>query len=83
MSFSKTVKEEIIRKNLHKKESVLTAEEAWNSLLVVAADKVFDGEQKGTLESGKNADFLVVDQDDDNFENAKIKAVYLKGEKIK
>ena len=73
----------ITSSKLHKKESVLTAEEAWNSLFVVAADKVFDGEQKGTLESGKNADFLVVDQDDDNFENAKIKAVYLKGEKIK
>ena len=68
---------------LHKKESVLTVEEAWNSLLLVAADKVFDSEQKGSLESGKNADFLVVDFDGTNFANAKIKDVYLKGEKIK
>ena len=68
---------------LHKKESVLTVEEAWDSLLLVAADKVFDGEQKGSLESGKNADFLVVDFDGTNFANAKIQDVYLKGEKIK
>ena len=69
--------------SLHKKESVLTTEEAWNSLIMMAADKAFDGEQKGSLESGKNADFLVVDFDGSDFASAKIKNVYLKGEKIK
>ena len=29
--------------SLHKKESVLTTEEAWNSLIMMAADKAFDG----------------------------------------
>ena len=61
----------------------MTVDEAVDVMIITASNKVFDGEQKGTLESGKNADFLVIDSSGSNFEDAKIDSVYKNGEKIK
>jgi len=59
---------------------------SFDELLKVAflslSNKVFDGEQKGSLESGKLANFLVIDSKEENLSDLKIKEIYLKGEKI-
>ena len=81
--FFENLKMLMTKSKLHKKSRVLTVDEAVDVMIITASNKVFDGEQKGTLESGKNADFLVIDSTGSNFEDAKIDSVYKNGEKIK
>lgn len=55
----------------------------FESLILKAAFYSFDAEQKSSLESGKRADFLVLDKNiNDNIENVKILEIYKNGENI-
>lgn len=66
--------------------TVISKNVSFDELLKVAfqssSNKVFDGEQKGSLESGKLANFLVIDSKEENLSDLKIEEIYLKGEKI-
>ncbi len=69
-------------------EEALSREEALRSISIWAAKSLFEEEQKGSLEIGKNADFVIMDIDLmqaslDEIYQAKPIAVYLQGKKIK
>ena len=81
--FFENLKMLMTKSKLHKKASILTVQEALDSMIITASNKAFDGEQKGTFETGKTADFLVVDSVGELFDDAKIISVYKQGEKIK
>ena len=67
--------------------NALTREEALRGVTIWAAQSSFEEEQKGSIESGKVADFVVLDQDImavevEQLPNLKVQATYLNGEKV-
>ena len=68
-------------------ENALTREEALKGMTIWAAYSNFEEKEKGSLEAGKWADFIITDKDimkvDINeVPNVKILATYLNGEKV-
>lgn len=49
--------------NGFQKENALTREEALRSITIWAARSLFEENRRGSLESGKNADFVILDRD--------------------
>jgi len=68
-------------------QDALTREEALRGMTIWAAFSNFEEKEKGSLEKGKSADFIIM-QDDlmkmpiQNIPNAKVKATYVNGEKV-
>ena len=84
----------VARKNLSGKpgegfqmENALSREEALRGMTFWAAFSQFEENTKGSLETGKNADFVVLDQDimkidPDNIPGLKIESTFVDGEKV-
>jgi predicted amidohydrolase YtcJ len=68
-------------------KDALSREEALRGMTIWAAYSNFEEDEKGSLEKGKSADFIIM-QDDlmkmpiQNVPNAKVKATYVNGEKV-
>ena len=68
-------------------ENALTREEALRGMTIWAAKSVFEEKEKGSLEPGKLADFVILDTDLMHAEasriyNAKVLATYINGIKV-
>ncbi|MFD2289107.1 amidohydrolase family protein [Pedobacter petrophilus] len=68
-------------------ENALTAEEALKGMTIWAAKANFEEQEKGSLEKGKLADFVILDQDllkssPQNILKTKVLKTYLNGEKV-
>ncbi len=69
-------------------ENALTREEALRSITIWAAKANFDDNTSGSLEPGKNADFVILDKDlmtipISEVPNVKVSVIYIKGKEIK
>ncbi len=69
------------------KENALTREEALRSITIWPAKGSFDEKQKGSIEKGKVADFVILDKDlfrenEKGLRNIHVLATYLNGEKV-
>ncbi len=69
-------------------ENALTREETLRGMTIWAAKANFMEKEKGSLEAGKHADFIMLDQDlmklpETEILNTKVLATYLKGIKVK
>jgi predicted amidohydrolase YtcJ len=65
-------------------ENALTREQAIRAMTIWAAKAAFEGEQKGSLEVGKTADFVVLNQDvmtapEDQIPNIKVEQTFVNG----
>lgn len=65
-------------------ENALTREEALRSMTIWAAKSLFEEKEKGSLEPGKRADFVILDRDimkvgENEILNARIEKVYISG----
>ncbi len=68
-------------------DNALTREEALKGTTIWAAYANFEEKQKGSIEAGKVADFVILDQDimtikPDAIRNVKVLSTYLNGEKV-
>ena len=68
-------------------ENALTREEALRGMTIWAAKSVFEEDEKGSLEKGKAADFVMLDIDllkakANEIYNAKIESTYINGEEV-
>ena len=68
-------------------ENAITRKEALQGITIWAAKSAFEEKEKGSLEAGKAADFIIVDTDlitctPENILNSKVVATYLNGEKV-
>jgi predicted amidohydrolase YtcJ len=69
-------------------ENALTREEALRGITIWTAKSSFEEAEKGSIEKGKDADFIIVDTDLMQCEpasmlEAKVLAVYVRGEKVR
>lgn len=84
----------VVRKDLHQypadgfyKEEALSREQALRGMTIWAAYANFEEEEKGSLEVGKWADFIILDKDlmkvdDDQLPMIKVLKTYVNGEKV-
>ncbi|WP_299216447.1 amidohydrolase family protein [uncultured Dokdonia sp.] len=68
-------------------ENALTREETLKGMTIWAAYSNFEEGEKGSIETGKLADFIIMDQDimtvdEDKIPNLEVKATYVGGEKV-
>jgi len=71
----------------YQKENALTREEAMRGMTIWAAKANFEENEKGSLEKGKFADFVILDQDmmkagEKDLPNTKVLKTFLSGEKV-
>jgi len=71
----------------YQKENALTREEAMRGMTIWAAKANFEENEKGSLEKGKFADFVILDQDlmkagEKVLPNTKVLKTFLSGEKV-
>jgi len=71
----------------YQKENALTREEAMRGMTIWAAKANFEENEKGSLEKGKFADFVILDQDmmkagEKDLLNTKVLKTFLSGEKV-
>ena len=71
----------------YQKENALTREEAMRGMTIWAAKANFEESEKGSLEKGKFADFVILDQDlmkagEKDLLNTKVLKTFLSGEKV-
>lgn len=69
-------------------ENALTREETLKSMTIWAAKAAFEENEKGSIEAGKLADFIVLEKDimeidEEEIINVEISAVFTNGEKVK
>ena len=69
------------------KSELLTREQALKALTINVAKQMFVDEERGSIEKGKYADFILVDKDvlscePDDIRNAKTAATYFEGNKV-
>jgi len=69
------------------KENALTREEALRSVTIWAAKSCFEENRRGSLEPGKNADFVILDRDimvisEREIPLAKVMRTYIDGEAV-
>ena len=69
---------------IQNKKQTITRQKAFENLLKTSAQISFDGEQKGSLESGKNASFLVLSNNilSDDLSSTKVEKVYVLAEEL-
>ena len=83
---SEMLKEKSTLKKVSKHKQAFLKESVFESLTTLPAYNCFDLEQKGSLESGKRANFLVIDKDIsaifENENKIKVLSVYLDGELV-
>jgi predicted amidohydrolase YtcJ len=68
-------------------ENALTRDETLRSMTIWAARSAFAEQQRGSLEKGKEADFIILDRDimkieEKQIPSTKVKATYLRGRKV-
>jgi hypothetical protein len=68
-------------------DNALTREEALRGMTIWAAKSVFEEKEKGSLEPGKLADFVILDTDlmhadASHVYNARVLATYISGTKV-
>ena len=73
--------------NGFQKENALSREQALRGMTIWAAKANFEEHEKGSLESGKFADFVILDQDlmtitDNKIPQTKVLATYIAGQKV-
>jgi len=71
----------------YQKENALTRDEAMRGMTIWAAKANFEENEKGSLEKGKFADFVILDQDlmkagEKDLPNTKVLKTFLSGEKV-
>jgi len=71
----------------YQKENALTRDEAMRGMTIWAAKANFEENEKGSLEKGKFADFVILDQDlmkagEKDLLNTKVLKTFLSGEKV-
>lgn len=69
------------------KDQALTREETLKGMTIWAAYSNFEEEEKGSIEAGKFADFIIMDEDimtvdEDKIPHLKVTATYLQGEQV-
>ena len=74
-------------KNGFQMENALTREETLRGMTIWAAHSNFEENEKGSIEVGKFADFVILDQnimeiDGSKIPNTKVRATYINGEKV-
>lgn len=74
-------------KNGFQKENALSREQALKGMTIWAAKSNFEDHEKGSLESGKMADFVILNQDlmtisDNKIPSTKVIATYISGQKV-
>ena len=74
-------------KNGFQKENALTREQALRGMTIWAAKAAFEESEKGSLEKGKSADFIILDNDlmtcnKSKILKTKVLATYINGEKV-
>ena len=72
---------------LFRSENVLSREETLKGMTIWAAFSNFEENEKGSIEVGKLADFVILNQDlmtieDERIPNTKATATYINGEKV-
>ncbi len=77
----------IIPKEVIMKEQALSREEALRGMTIWAAYGNFEDDEKGSIETGKFADFVILDKDimeipEEEIPNMKANATYLGGKKV-
>ena len=73
--------------NGYQKENGLSREEALKGMTIWAAYSNFEEKEKGSIESGKLADFVILDRDimqvdEAKIPNTKIQATFINGEQL-
>jgi predicted amidohydrolase YtcJ len=73
--------------NGYRKEEALTREETLKGMTIWAAYSNFEENEKGSIEAGKFADFIIIDKDimtcpEDEIPNIKVLKTYINGEKV-
>lgn len=68
-------------------ENALSREAALKAMTIWAAKAAFEDKYKGSLEKGKNADFVILNEDllnvsQKNFKNIKVEATFVQGEQV-
>ena len=68
-------------------ENALTREETLKGMTIWAAYSNFEEDEKGSIEAGKFADFVIMDKDimtvaEDEIPNLEVRATYIAGEKV-
>ncbi len=84
----------VVRKDLFgnppkgwQRENALTRQQALRSITIWAAKACFEEDRRGSLEPGKNADFVILDRDimqvpDDQIPQAKVLRTYIDGKAV-
>lgn len=73
--------------NGYRKEEALSREETLKGMTIWAAYSNFEENEKGSIEAGKWADFIIIDKDimtcpEDDIPNIKVLKTYINGEKV-
>lgn len=73
--------------NGYRKEEALSREETLKGMTIWAAYSNFEENEKGSIEAGKFADFIIIDKDimtcpEDEIPNIKVLKTYINGEKV-
>ena len=68
-------------------ENALTREETLKGMTIWAAYSNFEEDEKGSIEAGKFADFVIMDKDimtvaEDEIPNLEVRATYIAGDKV-
>ncbi len=71
----------------YRKEEALSREETLKGMTIWAAHGNFEEDEKGSIEAGKFADFIILDRDimevpEDEIPGTKVQATFIAGEKV-